>query len=86
MASKKYDVIGIGSACVDYILSVDDVMRMEMIDAKGNDKKYVAVEYSSKLNVKGLKMFPGGSAPNLLCDLSNVGMKVALFGCIGMFL
>jgi sugar/nucleoside kinase (ribokinase family) len=79
----KYDVVGVGSLSVDEIMTVDDVMRMETIDRNGADKKYIAIEYSSKLNVKSFKTFPGGSAPNVLCDLSNVGFKTALLGAVG---
>jgi len=52
MAEKKYDVVALGSCTMDIIFEVNDIMRMELIDRDGNDKKYVAIENSSKLNVK----------------------------------
>ncbi|MCF2139784.1 MAG: carbohydrate kinase family protein [Candidatus Lokiarchaeota archaeon] len=80
---KKYDVVGLGSCTMDLIFSVDDIMRMELIDRNNVEKKYVAIENSSKLNVKSVKSFPGGSAANIACDLANLGMKTAYIGGIG---
>jgi len=80
---SKYDVVCLGSCTLDNIYEVDDLMRMELIDNEGYDKKYVAIEYSSKLNVKSVKYFPGGSAANIACDLSNIGLKTAYIGGIG---
>lgn len=81
--TKKYDVIGLGSCTMDLIFAVDDIMRMEMIDRNNIEKKYVAIENSSKLNVKSVKSFPGGSAANIACDLANIGLKTAYIGGIG---
>ena len=80
---KKYDVVGLGSCTMDLIFSVDDIMRMELIDRNNVEKKYVAIENSSKLNVKSVKSFPGGSAANIACDLANIGLKTAYIGGIG---
>ncbi len=80
---KKYDVVGLGSCTMDLIFAVDDVMRMELIDRNNVEKKYVAIENSTKLNVKSVKSFPGGSAANIACDLANIGLKTAYIGGIG---
>ena len=81
--NKKYDVIGLGSCTMDLIFAVDDIMRMELTDRNNIEKKYVAIENSSKLNVKSVKSFPGGSAANIACDLANIGMHTAYIGGIG---
>ncbi len=81
--SKKYDVVGLGSCTMDLIFTVDDIMRMDFIDRYNKEKKYVAIENSTKLNVKSVKSFPGGSAANICSDLSNIGYKTAYIGGIG---
>mgnify|MGYP006282261403 CR=1 FL=1 len=80
---KKYDVVGLGSCTMDCIFKVDDVMRMDLIDRDKNEKKYIGIEHSSKLNVNEVKFYPGGSAANIAVDLSNIGMKTAYIGGIG---
>ncbi len=79
----KYDVVGLGSCTMDMIFSVDDVMRMELIGKNHSEKKYMAIEHSSKLNVKSVKFHPGGSAANTTCNLSHIGLKTAFIGGIG---
>lgn len=81
--SKKFDVVGLGSCTLDLIFEVNDIMRMELIDRDDVEKKYIAIENSSKLNVKNVKSFPGGSAANIACDLANIGLKTAYIGGIG---
>ncbi|MBD3353024.1 MAG: hypothetical protein GF364_16205 [Candidatus Lokiarchaeota archaeon] len=80
---KKYDLIGLGSCTMDSIYEVKDVMRMEMIDRDNTDKKYIAIEHSSKLNVSAVEFHPGGSAANIACDLARIGFKTAYIGGIG---
>ena len=74
---KKYDVIGLGSCTMDLIFAGEDIMRMELTDRNNVEKKYIAIENSSKLNVRSVKSFPGGSAANIACDLANIGLKTA---------
>jgi len=81
--TKKYDVVALGSCTLDMIFSVNDIMRMELIDRDGVNKKYVAIENSSKINVKALKFYPGGSAANIACDVSNLGFSAAYLGGVG---
>ncbi len=83
MSDKKYDVIALGSCTMDMIFDVDDIMRMDMVDRNQKEKKYVCVENSSKLNVKSVKFYPGGSAANIACDLSNIGLDTAYIGGVG---
>ena len=68
---KKYDVIGLGSCTLDLIFEVDDIMRLDIVDRDKIEKKYICIENSSKLNVKTVKSYPGGSAANISCDLST---------------
>jgi sugar/nucleoside kinase (ribokinase family) len=80
---KKYDVVGLGSCTLDLIFEVDDIMRLDIVDRDKTEKKYICIENSSKLNVKTVKSYPGGSAANISCDLSNIGFKTAYIGGIG---
>ncbi|MCG3220306.1 MAG: carbohydrate kinase family protein [Candidatus Heimdallarchaeota archaeon] len=43
----------------------------------------MAIEHSSKLNVKSVKFHPGGSAANTTCNLSHIGLKTAFIGGVG---
>ena len=81
--NKIFDVTGLGSCTMDMIFSVDDVLRMELIDKQGLQKKYMAIEYSSKLNVKSVNFHPGGSAANVTTNLSNIGLSTAFIGGVG---
>jgi len=81
--NMNYDVVGLGSCTMDMIFSVDDVMRMELIGNNHMEKKYMAIEHSSKLNVKSVRFHPGGSAANITCNLSLLGLKTAFIGGIG---
>ena len=58
MNEKKYDVVALGSCTLDLIFAVDDIMRMELVDRNNIHKQYVAIENSSKLNVKQVKFYP----------------------------
>ena len=80
---KKYDVVGLGSCTLDLIFEVNDIMRLDIVDRDKIEKKYICIENSSKLNVKTVKSYPGGSAANISCDLSNIGFKTAYIGGIG---
>ena len=80
---RKFDVVGLGSCTLDLIFNIDDVMRLDMIDRDKVEKKYVAIEYSSKLNVKAFASHPGGSAANIACDLAGIGLTTAYIGAIG---
>ena len=82
MNENKIDVACIGSACIDCIVSVQDVMRFEMFD-KDIVKKYTAVEYSSKVNVDEMHFVPGGSAANISIDLRYLNLNTAYIGKLG---
>ncbi len=81
--NTKYDLVSLGSCTMDMIVSVEDVLRMELTDKHQSDKKYIAIEHSSKLNVNKIKLHPGGSAANISCDLSSIGFKTAYIGGVG---
>ncbi|MHA1377496.1 MAG: carbohydrate kinase family protein [Candidatus Helarchaeota archaeon] len=81
--SESIDVVCIGSACIDCIVSIGDVMRFELYDPKGKIKKYTAVEYSSKVNVDQMHFVPGGSAANIAVDLKYLHLNSAYIGKLG---
>jgi sugar/nucleoside kinase (ribokinase family) len=80
---KKFDIIAIGSACLDIVEEVSDIMQLNIIDRKGVEKKYTAIEHSTKLNVKAVKYLPGGSAANISCDTALLGFKNVYVGKLG---
>jgi len=80
---KKFDIVAIGSACLDIVEEVSDIMQMNIIDRKGVEKKYTAIEHSTKLNVKAVKYLPGGSAANISCDMALLGFKNVYVGKLG---
>ncbi len=80
--SEMIDVACIGSACIDVIIGVSDVMRLQTFD-QGFVKKYTAIEYSTKLNVEELHFVTGGSAANISVDLRYLNMKTAYIGKLG---
>ncbi|MFX1488400.1 MAG: carbohydrate kinase family protein [Promethearchaeota archaeon] len=76
------ELITIGSNTLDILIQIDDILRFELFD---NDevKKYTAIEYSRKLNIKNVRFVPGGSGANLAANCSMLGLKTAYIGVMG---
>ncbi|KAH3732593.1 carbohydrate kinase family protein [Pelomyxa schiedti] len=54
-----------------------------MFSRRGTDKHYLAIEISTKLNVRSVNFWPGGSASNIAVDLAKLGLSTAFFGGLG---
>lgn len=83
---KKYDVAGIGSALLDFIVEVDDNVLAEINLEKGN--MHLIDEQKSKDILKKLRkhevmIAPGGSSANTLAGVSAFGGKAVFLGKIG---
>jgi len=76
------ELITIGSNTLDILIQIDDILRFELFD-KEIIKKYTAIEYSRKLNVKDVKFVPGGSGANIAANCSMLGLKSAYVGVVG---
>ncbi len=76
------DLITIGSNTLDILIQIDDILRFELFD-KDIIKKYTAIEYSRKLNVKDVKFVPGGSGANIAANCSMLGLNSAFIGVMG---
>jgi len=76
------ELITIGSNTLDIIIDIDDILRFELFD-KDIIKKYTAIEYSRKLNVKNVRFVPGGSGANIAANCSMLGLKCAYIGVMG---
>ena len=76
------ELITIGSNTLDILIQIDDILRFELFD-KEIIKKYTAIEYSRKLNVKNVKFVPGGSGANIAANCSMLGLKSAFIGVMG---
>lgn len=76
------ELIAIGSNTLDILIQIDDILRFELFD-KDIIKKYTAIEYSRKLNVKNVRFVPGGSGANIAANCSMLGLKSAYIGVMG---
>ena len=76
------ELITIGSNTLDILIQIDDILRFELFD-KDIIKKYTAIEYSRKLNVKNVRFVPGGSGANIAANCSMLGLKSAYIGVMG---
>ncbi len=76
------ELITIGSNTLDILIDIDDILRFELFD-KEIIKKYTAIEYSRKLNVKNIRFVPGGSGGNIAANCSMLGLKSAYIGVMG---
>ena len=83
---KKYDVIGIGSPLLDFIIEVDEGVLEEM-DLKKGEMHLVDEEKSKeileKLEKHEVKTAPGGSAANTLDGVGILGGNAVFLGKIG---
>ena len=76
------ELITIGSNTLDILIQIDDILRFELLD-KDIIKKYTAIEYSRKLNVKDVKFVPGGSGANIAANCSMLRLNSAYVGVMG---
>jgi len=76
------ELITIGSNTLDVIVEIDDILRFELID-KDIIKKYTAIEYSRKLNIKNVRFVPGGSGANIAANCSMIGLNSTYIGVVG---
>ncbi|MFX0033911.1 MAG: carbohydrate kinase family protein [Promethearchaeota archaeon] len=76
------ELIAIGSNTLDIMIEIDDILRFELFD-KDIIKKYTAIEYSRKLNVKNVRFVPGGSGANIAANCSMLGLRSAYIGVMG---
>lgn len=83
---KKYDVTGLGSALLDFIVEVDDNVLAEM-DLKKGEMHLIDEEKSKeilkKIKEHNVKTSPGGSAANTLAGIGSLGGNALLIGKIG---
>ncbi|MFX1502257.1 MAG: carbohydrate kinase family protein [Promethearchaeota archaeon] len=76
------EIITIGSNTLDIMIDIDDILRFELFD-KDIIKKYTAIEYSRKLNVKHVRFVPGGSGANIAANSSMLGLNSTYIGVMG---
>ncbi|MFX0188286.1 MAG: carbohydrate kinase family protein [Candidatus Hodarchaeota archaeon] len=76
------ELITIGSCTLDVIIEIDDILRFELLD-RNIVKKYAAIEYSRKLNVKNVRFVPGGSGANIAANCSMLGLNATYIGILG---
>ncbi len=76
------ELITIGSNTLDILIQIDDILRFELMD-KDIIKKYTAIEYSRKLNIKNVRFVPGGSGANIAANCSMLGLNATFIGVMG---
>jgi len=82
----KYDIFGIGSALMDFLVEVDDKELVEIELKKGHF--HLIDEKRSELLLERIKKYkirtaPGGSSANTLYGAAILGSKVVFCGKIG---
>ncbi len=84
--NKKYDVLGIGNALIDFSVEVTDDVIKEVGLSKGQSN-LVSEETSKKIIEKikyaNVKIVPAGSSANTVMTLAMLGAKTAFAGKIG---
>jgi sugar/nucleoside kinase (ribokinase family) len=84
--SSEFDVTGIGSPLVDYIIDADDALLQEFSLTKGGMKLIDGNESRGIRALVGKRVTGkvcGGSAANTLAALAILGAKTAFIGSIG---
>jgi sugar/nucleoside kinase (ribokinase family) len=80
-----YDILGIGSPILDYILYVDEAFLDQIPGKKGGMEP---IDYETLQDIMGKTghqpiVIPGGSGANTIKGLAQLGFKTALLGVIG---
>ena len=84
--SKKYDVVGIGNAIMDFLIEVDDNILAELNLPKGQFRGIDNEEMKNifaKFEKHQFKRVPGGSAANILSGIAMMGGKSVFSGKVG---
>jgi len=84
--NAEYDVLGMGSALLDFIVQVDDA-ELEKFGLKKGGMQLIdearSREILSRLEGRALEITPGGSSANTLAGISNLGGKGIFMGKVG---
>lgn len=83
---KKYDVVGIGNALMDFLVEIEDNELLELDLKKGEFRLFEENESKKlleRIRKYRVKVAPGGSSANTLAGIANFGGKVVFCGAIG---
>lgn len=82
---KKYNVLGIGAACIDLMINVSDGFLREIPGTKGGAQPIERHELDYILTLSGQTplITTGGSAANVIKCLAGLGESCAFFSSIG---
>jgi len=83
---KEYDVYGIGSALMDFLIEVDEALLSQFNLKKGNMHlidKAASADLLKKIKEYNMKIAPGGSSANTLAGIALLGGKVVFCGKVG---
>lgn len=80
---KEYDVFGIGNVLVDYIADVEDSTLKELnLEKNVMNKRKIKFIRNLGSKIGNIKKYSGGTVPNVIHGLANLGLKVALAGSV----
>src|SRR4030043_232940 len=80
---KEYDVFGIGNVLVDYIADVEDSTLKELkIEKNVMNKRKIKFIRGLGSKIGNIKKYSGGTVPNVIHGLANLGLKAALAGSV----
>jgi len=83
---KQYDVYGIGSALMDFLIEADEELLSQFNLKKGNmhliDEQQ-SIDFMKRIKEYNMKIAPGGSSANTLAGISLLGGKVVFCGKVG---
>lgn len=82
---KGYEIFGVGSPILDYVLHVDEDFLKQIPGKKGGMEPidYQTLQSIIKKTGKTPLVIPGGSSANTIKGLAHLGFACALFGVIG---
>jgi len=83
---KEYDVYGIGSALMDFLIEADEELLRQFSLKKGNMHlidENASAELLKKIKEYNMQIAPGGSSANTLAGIALLGGKVVFCGKVG---
>lgn len=81
-ASKRYDIITVGSATEDVMVHTSAGSVLTLQDAQG-EAQWMAFEYGGKIHVDDMLITVGGGAVNSAVTFATQGLRVAVISKLG---
>ncbi len=79
---RRYDVITVGSATEDVMVTCSDARVITLADRNG-ESAWMAFEYGGKIHVDDMTIMVGGGAVNTAITFAQQGMRTAMISKVG---